>query len=86
MINTVNDVDLDEALTDLQPQTPPPVVSQSSSSSKSKSHGVNDPARKAGIMIIDDESYNVLVVRIKVARCITRCVLGAVKCVVGRAS
>ncbi len=63
MINTVNDVDLDEALTDLQPETPPPVVSQSSSSSKSKSHGVNDPARKAGIMIIDDESYNVLVVR-----------------------
>jgi len=63
MIDTVNNVDLDEALSDLQPETSPPAADQSPSDSQSNSHGVNDQTRKAGIMIVDDESYNVLVVR-----------------------
>lgn len=62
MIDTVTNVDLDEALSDLQPEPTPPVANESANS-KSNKHGANDQTRKAGIMIVDDESYNVLVVR-----------------------
>lgn len=63
MIDTVNNVDLDEALSDLQPETSSPAADQSPSGSQSNSRGANDKTQKAGIMIVDDESYNVLVVR-----------------------
>lgn len=62
MIDTVTNVDLDEALSDLQPEPTPPVANESANSTINK-HVANDQTRKAGIMIVDDESYNVLVVR-----------------------
>ncbi len=63
MINSVNDMDLDEAISDLQPETHPSVANQSPFDSQGNTHGVHDQTRKARIMIVDDESYNVLVVR-----------------------
>jgi putative two-component system response regulator len=62
MIDTVNTVNLDEALGDLRPEATAQAVSNPSNS-KNDEHGANDQTRKAGIMIVDDESYNVLVVR-----------------------
>lgn len=62
MSNTITEVNLDEALCDLQPETPPQIAVQPSEV-KNKGLSANDQTRKAGIMIIDDESYNVLVVR-----------------------
>ena len=63
MINSFNDMDLDEAISDLQPETPPSVANRLPSDSHGNTHGAHDKPRKAGIMIVDDESYNVLVVR-----------------------
>lgn len=63
MIDSANDVDLDEAISDLQPETPPSVANQSPFDSQGNTHGANDQTRKFRIMIVDDESYNVLVVR-----------------------
>ena len=62
MSNTTTDVNLDEALCDRQPEAPTQIADQSSDS-KNHGLGANDHTRKSGIMIIDDESYNVLVVR-----------------------
>jgi putative two-component system response regulator len=59
LIDTVSDVNLDEALSDLPAESEPQVASPSSGSK----NGANDQTRKAGVMIVDDESYNVLVVR-----------------------
>lgn len=62
MSNATTDVNLDEALCELQAEALPQIADQPSEL-KNDSHGTNDQSRKAGIMIIDDESYNVLVVR-----------------------
>lgn len=62
MIDTTSGVNLDEALSDPQPETPPQFAERPSDSRKN-GLGADDQTRKSGIMIIDDESYNVLVVR-----------------------
>jgi putative two-component system response regulator len=62
MIDTTSDVNLDEALSDLQPEKLPQIADRPSDSNNN-GLGANDQTRTAGIMIIDDESYNVLVVR-----------------------
>jgi putative two-component system response regulator len=62
MSDIASNINLDEALSDLQPEAPAQVASAPSEARNTK-HGANDRTRKAGIMIIDDESYNVLVVR-----------------------
>ena len=62
MLNTVDNISLDETLRDLQPG-PPPQLANQTSPNKSGSATVAKLIRNAGIMIIDDESYNVLVVR-----------------------
>jgi putative two-component system response regulator len=62
MIDTTSDVNLDEALSDLQPEKLPHIADRPSDSNNN-GLGANDQTRTAGIMIIDDESYNVLVVR-----------------------
>lgn len=62
MSNSTIDLNLDEALCDLQPEAPTSSLSTASEAGK-KTNGEDLQTRKAGIMIIDDESYNVLVVR-----------------------
>jgi putative two-component system response regulator len=62
MIDTTSDVNLDEALSDLQPEKLPQIADRPSDSNNN-GLGANGQTRTAGIMIIDDESYNVLVVR-----------------------
>jgi putative two-component system response regulator len=62
MINAVDNINLDEALSDLQPEPPHPMANRAASS-KSGGATTAKAIRKSGIMIIDDESYNVLVVR-----------------------
>lgn len=61
MIDTT-DVNLNEALSDLQPEQPAPSA-DSPAGAKGRNVVANDQTRKSGIMIVDDESYNVLVVR-----------------------
>ena len=62
MIDTKSDVNLDEVLGDLQPEQSVP-TEEKPTDARIRNRGANDQTRKAGIMIIDDESYNVLVVR-----------------------
>lgn len=62
MINTGNDIDLDEALSDLQPEASPQLL-KPAELRKAGPEGGDESTQNASIMIIDDESYNVLVVR-----------------------
>ena len=62
MITAVSDIDLDETLHSVQPEPELPLARPSTPSSNADD-SVDDSTRNAGIMIIDDEAYNVLVVR-----------------------
>ena len=62
MTSTITEINLDEALSDLQPEAPPQLAKPDAALKHGSVTG-DQQTRKAGIMIIDDESYNVLVVR-----------------------
>jgi putative two-component system response regulator len=62
MITAVSDIDLDETLHSVQPE-PELALAGPTKPSGSDGDAIDDSTRNAGIMIIDDEAYNVLVVR-----------------------